>query len=149
MKMKKLAGILFALFVVSQVSAAEGEWLTDFAKAQAKAKQEGKMVLLEFTGSDWCAPCKALHKQVFSKKEFLEFAKDRLVLVEVDFPIRKKLSEEQKQANEDLGRKYKVEGYPTVIVLDKDGKLVFEQGGYRGDAKGYLKNLMKGLSKKS
>ena len=135
--------------MASQVSAAEGEWLTDFAKAQAQAKKEGKMALLEFTGSDWCAPCKALHKQVFSRKEFLEFAKDRLVLVEVDFPIRKKLSEEQKKANKALEEKYKIQGFPTVIVLDKDGKLVFEQVGYRGDAKGYLEKLKQGLSKKS
>lgn len=146
--MKKTLCFILALFAVSQVSAAEGEWFTDFAKAEAKARKEGKMLFLEFTGSDWCPPCKALHKNVLSTKEFLDFAKDRLVLLEVDFPIRKKQSDEQKKANSALEEKYKIEGFPTVIVLDKDGKVAFEHGGYRGDAKEYLSKLLKTLGEK-
>lgn len=145
--MMRIYCFLLSLFFVSLVSAGEGEWLTDFTKAEAKAKKEGKMLFMEFTGSDWCPPCKALHKNVLSSKEFLEFAKDRLVLLEVDFPIRKKQSDEQKKANKTLEEKHKIEGFPTVIVLDKDGKVVFEYAGYRGDAKEYLSRLVKTLSK--
>ena len=145
--MKKLTAFILALFVVSQVSAGEGEWLTDLPAAQAKAKAEGKMVLMDFTGSDWCPPCKALHKNVLSTKEFLEFAKSRLILVEVDFPTRKPQSPELKKANEALQKKYSIEGFPTVIVLDKNGKKVFEKSGYGGDAKTYLAKLKAELTK--
>lgn len=145
--MKKTLCFMLAMFAVSQVSAAEGEWFTDFVKAEARAKKEGKMLFLEFTGSDWCPPCKALHKNVLSSKEFLEFAKARLVLLEVDFPIRKKQSDEQKKANKTLEKRYKIEGFPTVIVLDKGGKVVFEHAGYRGDAKEYLSRLVNTLSR--
>ncbi len=145
--MKKSIACMLALFLAFQVSAGEGEWLTSLPEAQAKAKKENKMVLMDFTGSDWCPPCKSLHKNVLSSKDFLAFAKDNLILVELDFPARKKQSDELKQANKALSEKYKIRGYPTVIVLDKNGRKVFEQVGYGGDAKGYLAKLKKALKK--
>ena len=88
--------------IASGVNAAASEWLTDLPKAQAQAKEEKKMVLLDFTGSDWCGWCIKLHNEVFSKPEFAEYARKNLVLVEVDFPRKKKLGAEQKKANEAL-----------------------------------------------
>src|SRR5574339_289561 len=120
--MKKIALGLLVGWLAFQVSAAEGEWMTDLAKAQEKAKAENKLVLLDFTGSDWCPPCKALHKNVLSAKEFTAFAKDNLVLVEVDFPRRKALPAAQKKANDALAKKFDIDGYPTIIVLDGAGK---------------------------
>ena len=79
---------------VWQVNASEATWLTDLPKAQAQAKAEKKIVLMDFTGSDWCPPCKALHKNVFSTQEFQEYAAKNLVLVEVDFPRAKQQTEE-------------------------------------------------------
>src|SRR5690606_26472308 len=116
--------ILSALMAFSVVaaSAADGAWLTDFNKAKQQAKQENKAVLLDFTGSDWCPPCKKLAKDVFSTQEFKDFAKGKLVLVEVDFPSQKKLSDEQKQANEKLKEEFKIRAYPTIVVLDSSGK---------------------------
>src|SRR5678815_4008777 len=108
--MKKLIMALLVSAALHQVMAAEGEWLTDLAKAKEKAKTENKMVLLDFTGSDWCPPCKALHKNVFSSSEFVDYAKKNLVLVEVDFPISKKQSDELKKANAELEKQFKVEG---------------------------------------
>jgi thiol:disulfide interchange protein len=64
--MKKIALCLIASWALLQVSAAEGDWLTDLSKAQAKAKTEKKLVLMDFNGSDWCPPCKALRKNVLS-----------------------------------------------------------------------------------
>src|SRR5258705_9879855 len=100
------------------VAAEEGQWMTDFPKAQAKAKAENKLVLLDFTGSDWCPPCKALHKNVLTSKEFQDFAKEKLVLVELDFPRQKSQSAELKKANRELQAKFSVDGYPTIIVID-------------------------------
>jgi thiol-disulfide isomerase/thioredoxin len=142
--MKKLAPLLTATFASFTLLAAEGEWLTDLAKAQEKAKAEKKLVLLDFTGSDWCPPCKNLHNTVLVSPEFTKFAKDNLVLVEVDFPRSKAQSAELKAANRKLSEKFNIEGYPTVIVLDASGKEVFKEVGYGGtSAKDYVAKLAK------
>src|SRR5436309_7784368 len=120
--MKKIAIGLFACLALLQVGAEELNWLTDLPKAQAQAKKENKLVMLDFTGSDWCGWCIKLNREVFSKAEFAKFAKDNLVLVEVDFPRTKKQTEEQKKANAALAEKYKIQGYPTIVVLNGDGK---------------------------
>src|SRR5258706_11296890 len=107
-----------------------GEWLTDLPKAQAKAKAEKKMVLMDFTGSDWCGWCKKFDKDVLSTPEFQEYAKKNLVLVEVDFPSKKPQSAETKKANAALKSKYEVQGFPTFVVLGSDGNEVGRQRGY-------------------
>src|SRR6202040_3071968 len=116
MKAFTMVGLVCCLAL--RAAAAESDWMTDLPKAEAKAKAEKKLVLMDFTGSDWCPPCKALKKNVLSSPEFEKFAKDNLVLVEVDFPRSKAQTEELKKANEKLSEKFKIEGYPTVIVLD-------------------------------
>ena len=142
--MKTLAAAVLGLFLAVQLQAAEGAWMTDLAKAQAKAKQDKKMVLVDFTGSDWCPPCKALHKNVFSTKEFGEYAKKNLVLVEVDFPRRKEQSSELKKANRALAEKYNIESFPTVIVFDSTGKELDRKSGYGGgSAKDFIASIDK------
>ena len=140
--MKRITICLLLCLTALQLRASDGEWLTDLAKAQAKAKAEKKMVLMDFTGSDWCPPCKALHKNVLSSKEFVEFAGKHLVLVELDFPNSKPQSPELKKANQALSEKFKIEGYPTVIVLDSEGKELSREVGYGGTtAKDYVAKL--------
>ena len=107
-----------ALTASAFASTLEG-WTDDLDKALEKAKTEKKSVLIEFTGSDWCPPCIAMRKNVFSKKEFVEAASKDFILVELDFP---KGDPDLKKRNEPLAKKYKIEGYPTVILLDSDGK---------------------------
>ena len=94
-------------------------WSTDLEKAFAKAKAEKKAVLVEFTGSDWCPPCIAMRKNVFSKKEFVTAASKKYILVEMDFPKGEK---EIAEKNQPLAEKYKVEGFPTVILFNSAGK---------------------------
>src|SRR5215469_9006382 len=106
--MKKLIPILALCWVAAQVNAAE--WLTDLPKAIAQAKADKKMVLMDFTGSDWCPPCKALHKNVLTSKEFEDYAQTNLVLVLVDFPRNKPQTEELKASNTKLAKKFDVEG---------------------------------------
>src|SRR5712692_1191148 len=114
MNIKKIVLMVAACCLATGVFAEEKtEWLTSVPKAIEKAKTEKKLVLLDFTGSDWCPPCKALKKNVLSSPEFEKFAKDNLVLVEVDFPRSKPQTEELKKANEALSKKFKIEGYPT------------------------------------
>jgi len=141
--MKKITVGLFAIVVLLSAGAEELQWTTDLSKAQAKAKAEKKMVMLDFTGSDWCGWCIKLHKEVFSKPEFAKYAKDNLVLVEVDFPHEKKQTEELKKANEALQEKYKIEGYPTIIVLDSQGQKIGETGYTPGGPKAFIAELDK------
>ena len=144
--MKRLLTLLGAWVAIVQLplTAAEGTWLTDYEQAQKKAKEEKKLVLMDFTGSDWCPPCKLLHKNVFSKKEFLDFAKDHLVLMEIDFPNHKKQSKELEEANKKLAAQYNIEGFPTIIVQDGEGKTLSKEVGYPGlDAKDYVAKLKK------
>ena len=94
-------------------------WTSDLEKALAKAKTEKKCVLVEFTGSDWCPPCIAMRKNVFSKKEFIDAASKKYILVELDFPKGDKALAEK---NQPLALKYKIEGFPTVVLLTAEGK---------------------------
>jgi protein disulfide-isomerase len=146
--MKKIAIGLVMCLATLQLTAAEAEWLTDLPKAQAKAKSENKLVMLDFTGSDWCGWCIRLNKEVFSQSDFKEYAKKNLVLVEVDFPRGKKQSEEQKKANQALQAKYNIKGYPTIIVLDGSGNKIGELGYQPGGPKAFIASLEK-LKKKA
>jgi len=141
--MRKIAIGILVCGALLQAAAAELNWLTDLPKAQAKAKAEKKLVLLDFTGSDWCGWCIKLKKEVFSKPEFAEFANKNLVLVEVDFPRSKKQSAELKKANAALQEKYKIEGYPTIIVLNSDGNKLGKLGYQPGGPKAFIAELEK------
>ena len=111
------------------------EWQTDYEQALAAAKAAKKCVLLNFTGSDWCGPCIEMKKVVFSKTAFLDYAKTNLVLVEVDYPKRKALSEQLTKQNGRLLHQYDIEssGFPTVILLNPDGKRLGQLEGYGGE----------------
>jgi len=146
--MKKIAIGLIAGLALLQAGAEDLNWMTDLPKAQAKAKTESKLVMMDFTGSDWCGWCIKLHKEVFSKPEFSEYAKKNLVLVEVDFPHSKEQSAELKRANQALQGKYKIEGYPTIIVLNGEGKKVGELGYMAGGPTAFIAELEK-LKKKT
>ncbi len=128
--MKKLYLSLMALLLVVQVGCARLEWTTNLPDSQTAAKAQNKLVLLDFTGSDWCAWCIKMHKEVLDTGKFAAYARNNLVLVEVDFPEKKVLPERLKAANEALQEKYKVEGFPTYIALNAEGKEIWRQEGY-------------------
>ncbi len=135
--MKKLAIALLVCWAAAQAGAAQSpqlHWMTSLPKAQAKAKAEHKLVMMDFTGSDWCPFCIRLKKNVLSSPEFAKYAKEHLVLVEVDFPHHKQQSAEVKQANRDLAQKYGIQGFPTIVVLDSKGKHVTSVVGYDGSS---------------
>lgn len=148
MHMKKLMIGLMACWALAQAGAAELEWTTSLPDAQQKAKAEGKLVMMDFTGSDWCPWCIKLNKEIFSQPEFVAYAQKNIVPVEIDFPNHKEQSAELKRTNEQLQQKYKIEGYPTVIVLDSTGKKVGELGYQPGGPKPFIAALEK-LRKKS
>lgn len=114
-----LASFTVAALTASALASTPKGWSTDLDKAIEQAKAENKSVLVEFTGSDWCPPCIAMRKNVFSKKEFVDAASKKFVLVELDFP---KGDKELSEKNQPLAEKYKIEGFPTVVLLDSEGK---------------------------
>ena len=122
-------------------------WGTNLENAITKAKASNKHVFVDFTGSDWCPPCMALHDKVLTQKVFLDYAKDNMELVMLDFPRRKQQSAEQKAYNQGLSKKHNIEGFPTVIVFDGDGKEVHRAVGFSGQAAaGYVVSLKKALN---
>jgi thioredoxin-related protein len=142
--MQKLLSFLALATLVVNLRA-EPKWLTDFEAARQQAQKEGKAILVDFTGSTWCGPCKALKKNVFDKKEFAEFAEKKLVLLELDFPAD---TSKAPMASQKLAQQFKVEGFPTIVILDKNGKELGRTVGYGGDSRAaYMKQLEGFLSK--
>lgn len=107
---------------------ADGGWSTNAAQTLAAAKQEGKLVLADFTGSDWCGWCIKLDAEVFSTPRFREWAAGRAKLLLIDFPRGKAQSDALKAQNERLQEKYGIRGFPTVHILDADGKSLGQLG---------------------
>jgi thioredoxin-related protein len=124
-----LTGSLATLVLAAAAQAAD--WTDNYAAAVAQAKKEHKMVLLDFTGSDWCIWCKRTDKEVFDTQKFKDFADRKLVLVTVDFPESKALPDAVKAQNNALKDKFSIEGFPTLIALSEDEKVLFTQVGYK------------------
>ena len=129
--------------------AGEGGWITSYKDALAKAKKEKKVVLADFTGSDWCGWCIKLKDEVFSKPEFQEWAKEHVVLLELDFPKKKQLSDELKKQNEELAKEFGIQGYPTIVFIDPKGKKVGKSGYVEGGPAAWIAAAEKELGIKS
>jgi len=118
------------------------EWITDFESAKSKAGREGKDLFINFSGSDWCGWCKLLDREVFSRAEFVQKAGQSFVFVLADFP--RDTSGQTKavqQQNQRLSDRYKVEGFPTVILADSAGREYARTGYVEGGPVKYLKYL--------
>lgn len=102
-----------------------GGWLDDLEKAKKQAADSGKPILALFSGSDWCPHCKAITKEVFDRPEFLAFAHEKLILLDVDMP-QNGISDEQREVNKKLMRRYGVEYFPTVLLLSAEGEVTAE-----------------------
>ncbi|WP_456440167.1 thioredoxin family protein [Psychroserpens sp.] len=120
------------------------DWRTDFEKSKTIATQENKTIILVFQGSDWCAPCIKLDKEIWNTEEFQIYAKEHFVMLQADFPKRKKnaLAEKQQEHNDKLAERYNTNGYfPYVVVLDSDGKMLGSTGYKKTTPSEYIKLL--------
>lgn len=144
---KGLLAIAALTFSLNLYAADKDGWLDNFDDAKAQAKKQGLPILMDFTGSDWCGWCIKLDKEVFSQKEFKEYAKKSLILFKADFPREKSISAKVRKQNDSLQDKYGVQGYPTIILVDAEGKKIAQTGYKDGGAKNYVEHLNKLLEK--
>lgn len=140
--MKLLLTLVLAIGLTSTISAQE--WMTNLKQAKSISTKENKNIILVFSGSDWCAPCIKLEKQIWESSEFKNEAKEHWVLLKADFPRRKanKLSKEQTKENEKTAERYNPNGYfPLVVVLDSKGKILGKTTYKDSSPKEYIKHL--------
>lgn len=132
-------------------------WLVNMEKAYEISSKTNKPILANFTGSDWCGWCKKLKAEVFNKPEFKKWAADNVVLLELDFPRRVKLPQEQQQQNQSLQQAFGVTGFPTIWVFDlvkpADSKqfeiMAYGRTGYvRGGESAFIRDVNQMISKK-
>jgi len=118
------------IFLIGLNSSSQN-WLTNFDKAKEIAKQNNQNIILVFSGSDWCAPCIKMEREIWATREFISYSNTNFVMLKADFPRRKKngLTAEQQNHNNILAEKYNSNGYfPLVVVLDANGKTLGQTG---------------------
>ncbi len=116
-------------------------WLTDFEQAQRTAQGTGRLILADFSGSDWCGWCMKLDEEVFSRKAFVDYATNAFVMFQADFPQNTELPDATKRQNEALAAKLGVQGFPTVLLLAADGSVVGRTGYQPGGPAAYVAHL--------
>ncbi len=125
-----------------------GEWIENWNDALKYSQELNRPILVNFTGSDWCGWCIKLSSEVFSKKEFQDYAKANLILLKLDFPKSIPQSAELKAQNQSLQSKFKITGYPTIVLVDKDGTEIQRTGYQPGGAVAYVSHLQELLKSK-
>ena len=141
-----LKHVTYTLGLVAMVAPAMGaEWMSDFEAAKAKAAEEGKAILINFTGSDWCGYCIRMKQQILDTPAFEEYVKDNFVLLEVDIPRRKQVDASEMQKRRELCRHYEVSGFPTIVITTETGELLGGVAGGQSTMEGmsiYLDNAL-------
>lgn len=147
--MALVMALMMALMAAGPAVAAMPGWHTNYAAAQAQARAEKKLLLVHFSGSDWCGWCIKLQKDVFQKREFIEYAQSNLVLLSVDFPKRKPMSRGQQESNQALAARFAVEGFPTLVVVSEDGTKLGNFAFGEGGPKTFIKELEKLVARRA
>jgi thioredoxin-related protein len=136
---------ILLIIILMQLGAAVAQnWQTDFSKAKQIATEQSKHIILVFQGSDWCAPCIKLDREIWTSDVFIDYANEHYVMLKADFPRKKqnKLSEEQAEANAKLAETYNKRGFfPLVLVLDSKGSILGETGYKKTTPEAYIQEL--------
>lgn len=142
-KILSLSTLFLILFFTQGCSQSKDDlkWSGNLEQAIKTAKAENKTVLVNFTGSDWCQWCTKLSAEVFTQNEFAEFAGKNLELVKIDFPRNIQQSAEVVYYNKQLAQKYGIQGFPTILLIDKNGNVLTYTGYRDGGAKSYVEHL--------
>lgn len=136
--------ILFGLLIVASNLGFAQDWQTDFDFAKKIASEQNKNIIIVFSGSDWCAPCIKLDKNIWKSEAFKNEANDNWVLVKANFPRKKanELPKDQMEHNRKLADKYNSDGsFPLVVVLDSNGKVLGKMGFKNVTPEEYIKMI--------
>ena len=136
-----ITSILTLIILILIFSPAQAGWFNNYEAAKEQAVKEHKDMLLVFSGSDWCHWCQKLQEEVFSQKKFNQEAEKNFILLEIDFPRKKEIADTIKEQNQNLAKKYAVQGFPTVILAEAGGKPYAQTGYQQGGADAYLSHL--------
>lgn len=140
----KLGYLTLVIVMFSTLSLSAQNWETDIEVAKSKAAKYNRPIVLVFQGSDWCAPCIKLDKEIWSTEEFESYANKHFVMLKADFPKRSKnaLDPKQQEHNNKLAATYNQQGYfPLVVVLDQNGKLQGKTGYKKTTPEDFIKVL--------
>lgn len=122
------------------------DWLTDLTVVKAKSSEEGKPIFMNFTGSNWCAACIRLDREIFSNPVFIDYANEHLILMKIDFPLGVEQEESLVTQNNLLYDRYEIGGLPTVVLIDSEGEIFRDYGYGREKAENYINRLRNLLS---
>ena len=139
---KKIVVLVVMLLGLNQSIAQE--WQTDFSTAKDLATKQSRPIILVFQGSDWCAPCIKLNREIWITETFKKYASQHYVMLQADFPRKKinMLSESQTAKNAELAERYNKSGFfPFVVVLDSKGKVLGKTGYKKTTPENYIKEL--------
>lgn len=136
--------ILLLVFTAFSLTTTAQNWLTDFEAAKQQAKEQNKPIILVFQGSDWCAPCIKLDRQIWSSEPFKKYAQDHFIMMQADFPRKKKnaLSEAIETQNKRLAETYNKQGiFPFVAILNAQGDVLGHTGYKKLTPEEYIAHL--------
>ncbi|GLB53957.1 hypothetical protein NBRC110019_29980 [Neptunitalea chrysea] len=136
--------LLFLIFIFSITSIQAQNWITDFTTAKEEAVKNNKPIILVFQGSDWCAPCIKLDREIWSTEIFKNYSKEHYIMLQADFPRKKKnkLSDKQTENNKQLAEIYNKQGFfPFVVVLDHEGNILGQTSYKKTTSENYIKEL--------
>lgn len=139
----------YIISVILIVISVGSDWTNDLGKAKKSALEENRLILLNFSGSDWCGPCIMLKKKAFAKDEFKSLAEKQLVLMRADFPRlkRNRLSAAEAQKNEALAELYNPSGkFPFTLLLSAEGKVLKSWDGFNGNANDFISSLQNAVN---
>tara|TARA_R110001606_G_C15374675_1_gene649865 strand:+ start:1717 stop:2154 length:438 start_codon:yes stop_codon:yes gene_type:complete len=136
--------LLFLIFIFSITSIQAQNWITDFTTAKEEAVKNNKPIILVFQGSDWCAPCIKLDREIWSTEVFKNYSSEHYIMLQADFPRKKKnkLSDKQTENNKQLAEIYNKQGFfPFVVVLDHEGNILGQTSYKKTTPENYIKEL--------
>lgn len=136
--------LLFLIFIFSITSIQAQNWITDFTTAKEEAVKNNNPIILVFQGSDWCAPCIKLDREIWSTEIFKNYSKEHYIMLQADFPRKKKnkLSDKQTESNKQLAEIYNKQGFfPFVVVLDHEGNILGQTSYKKTTPENYIKEL--------
>lgn len=149
----KVLSLLFCLLISGHVLSQEKSdlnWQLNYDTILQQAAKENKPVFIFFHGSDWCPGCIYMSKEVLKSPAFIDYASEKFLFLDIDFPHRTKLSSEQLAHNTKIKKQFDLpddatQGYPQVVIVDAQGKVLYQEQGYRGEGAQKLIDIMKAI----